>query len=109
MQDLLQQRKAIIKELNEGVTNFKSRGRELAEAERKYRVELAKEMLILRDDKKPATLISDLARGKEEIALLKFTRDYSETLYESAQQYIYLKKKELDVIEGDINALRNGR
>ena len=109
MQDLLNKRWDIIKELNEGVTNFKSRGREKAEAERKYRIELAKEMLILRDDKKPATILSDLARGKEEIAQLKFIRDYAETLYESAQQYIYLKKKELDITEGDINAMRNGR
>lgn len=59
-------------------------GREKAEAERKYRVALQQEELKLKEKGYAATLISDLARGNEEVANLKFERDVAETMYKSA-------------------------
>lgn len=68
--------------LTAGNTELKTLGIKKANAERIYRTELRKEILILRQvDKQPATLINDLAKGKEEIAKFRFERDIAETNY----------------------------
>lgn len=54
-----------------------------AETEKEYRIALAKEILRLKDEGKPATLIPDLARGNT--AELKYERDLAETLWTSAR------------------------
>lgn len=53
-----------------------------AEAERVYRMELAKEITRLRAEGLQATLISDVARGN--VAELKYKRDLAEGLYRSS-------------------------
>ncbi|KKX54450.1 hypothetical protein [Brevibacillus borstelensis] len=53
-----------------------------AEAERVYRMELAKEITRLRTEGLQATLISDVARGN--VAELKYKRDLAEGLYRSS-------------------------
>ncbi|USG65200.1 hypothetical protein NDK47_24260 [Brevibacillus ruminantium] len=53
-----------------------------AEAERAYRMELAKEITRLRAGGLQATLISDVARGN--VAELKYRRDLAEGLYRSS-------------------------
>lgn len=68
--------------LTAGNAELKTLGVKKADAERKYRVELRKEILKLRQlEKQPATLINDLAKGKEEIARLRLDRDIAETNY----------------------------
>ena len=54
-----------------------------AEAEKIYRCELAKEILRLRTNGVPVTIISDLARGNEEISLLKLERDKLEAFHDA--------------------------
>ena len=58
--------------------------KEKADAERDYRRALYQQILILRDQKLPATLISDLARGSETVSDLKFKRDVADTHYKAA-------------------------
>lgn len=53
-----------------------------AEAERAYRMELAKEIIRLRAEGVQATLINDVARGN--VAELKYKRDLAEGLYRSS-------------------------
>lgn len=72
---------------------------EKAEAEQKYRVELAKEIARLRHDGVQATLIPDLARGKEEIALLKFKRDITADRYRSGIEVIKGLQSELSAMQ----------
>lgn len=68
--------------LTKGNMELKTLGLKKADAERKYKIELRKEILRLRQlEKQPATLINDLAKGKEEIAQLRFQRDIAETSY----------------------------
>jgi len=68
--------------LTAGNMELKTLGVKKANAERAYRVNLAKEIFRLRQiDKQPATLINDLAKGKEEISTLRLERDISETNY----------------------------
>lgn len=56
-------------------------GREKAEAERDYRRELSKEMLKLKADGMPATLIPDVAKGNVSEHLFK--RDFSEAQFKA--------------------------
>jgi len=80
----------------------KTRGRAAAEAEKTYRVKLAEKMLELRDQKFPATLIGDLARGDKDVAMLKFERDCAEVVYENAQEAINVYKRQIDVLREQI-------
>lgn len=58
--------------------------REYAAAERKYRIALKQEILTLRSQGLPATLIADVARGN--VAELKFQRDLAESLFKAATE-----------------------
>jgi hypothetical protein len=53
-----------------------------AESEKVYRLSLMREIMQLREDKLPATLISDIARGK--VADLKYQRDLDAELYKAS-------------------------
>lgn len=61
-------------------------GRKSAEAERDYRIALRKEIIKLKADNMPATLIADLARGAT--ADLKFDRDIAENQFKASRDAI---------------------
>ncbi len=96
------------KELNKAIELARQRGEEMALAEKEYRKELSKEILIQRNNKVPVTIISDICRGKENIAELKFDRDATEVLYRSANERIQATKLELRLIENQMEAERKG-
>lgn len=108
MQDLINELNLHRGNLNLAIKELKIRGQAKAEAERDYRVALAKEMLELRAEGIPVTIISDLCRGNEKIATLKMKRDIAETLYDSAMQAIYNYKLNIDIIQNQINATHKG-
>lgn len=60
--------------------------RKRAQTEQKYRKELMKEIVKLREQDYPATLISDVARGR--VADLKLERDLAKEMHRSAMQSI---------------------
>jgi hypothetical protein len=60
-----------------------------AQAEAAYRIELAKEMTVLRAQGQPATLVGDLARGSEKIATLKLSRDLAKGLLDASEHGIW--------------------
>ncbi|MEX1120596.1 MAG: hypothetical protein WED82_00585, partial [Balneolales bacterium] len=68
-----------------------------AETEREYRMELAKVIFRLRDEKIPATIIGDCARG--EVAELKFQRDLAADMYRSALSAMEALKSEINAIQ----------
>ncbi|MBE6067973.1 MAG: hypothetical protein E7211_09820 [Clostridium lundense] len=81
-QEIMNKIQACQQALTVGNMELKTLGVKKANAERKYRIELRKEILRLRQlEKQPATLINDLAKGKEEIAQLRLERDIGETNY----------------------------
>ena len=108
MQDLLNELNHHRGNLNLAIKELNVRGRNKAEAEKNYRVALAKEMLRLRTEGTPVTIINDLCRGNEHIATLKMQRDIAETLWESAMQAIYAFKLNIDIIQNQINATYKG-
>lgn len=68
---------------------FRIHGELYAEAERDYRIALAKKILKLKEEGFAATLTNDLAKGDEGVANLKMARDIESTLMHSAQNAIY--------------------
>ena len=74
-------------------------GRDLAEAEREYRI--AKRMRILwerTENKTAVTLIPDVVKGYDDIAALCYKRDEAEALYEANREALLLAKKRVDTI-----------
>lgn len=108
MQDLVNELNQYRHNLNKAIEELKKRGQVKAKAERDYRVELAKEILKLRAEGMPVTIINDLARGNEKIADLKMQRDIAESLYEANMQRIYESKINIDVIQKQMEAERKG-
>lgn len=108
MQDLIIELERQRKTLDRAIAALVTRGKEKAEAERNYRVALAKEILIQRDAGMPVTIISDVCRGKEEIADLKMKRDIAETMWETCLQKIYSCKININILEGLMEAERKG-
>lgn len=108
MTDQIALQQEINEQLNLALLLFKKRGREYAEAERKYRIALQQEILKLRVDKIPVTIISDLARGSEIVAQLKFERDCAEAEYKSCIEAIQVKKIQLKIVRSEIEEDRRG-
>ena len=108
MQDLINELNEYRQSLNRAIDEIKARGKAKAEAEKDYRVELAKKILELRADGIPVSIIGDLARGDEKIANLKMKRDIEESLYESNMQRIYECKINIDWLQSQIEAERKG-
>lgn len=78
---------------------LKDRGKAYAQAEQLYKIALAKEMLILRDNKIPVTIMRDLCYGTPSIAKLRLDRDIAETMYKSALEAINVKKLKIRIME----------
>lgn len=74
------------KRIEDGVNNLYKYAKAYAEAEKEYRLILAKEIMNLKDAGMPATLINDLARGN--VAELKFKRDLAEVSYKTARDML---------------------
>lgn len=99
LQSVIKQMQQTAERLRNATQEIFKLAREKAEAEQLYRVELAKEIARLRYEKVPATLIPDLARGKEEIALLKFNRDITADRYRSGTEVIRGLQSELSALQ----------
>lgn len=68
-----------------------------AEAEKEYRTALAREIMRLRDEKVPVSLISDLARGN--IAETKYKRDLAEVTYKTAKDALEALQSQLSGLQ----------
>jgi hypothetical protein len=56
-----------------------------AETEKAYKIALRKEILKLKSEGYPATIIGDLAKGADHVAELRFKRDIAKTMYDSGR------------------------
>ena len=108
MQDLIIEINQKRQEMNLAIKLLKDRGQEKAAAENKYRMELAKEILIQRDNKIPVTIISDICRGDKNIAKLKLERDIAEVMYDSVYQRILATKLELNILDNQYRMTMKG-
>jgi hypothetical protein len=85
--------------LYKAVEELKNTGKKYAEAYTKYRVELAKELVKLKDEGYAITLAGDIARGKPEIAKLKFDEISTEAVYKANQETINVLKLQIKILE----------
>lgn len=89
-------------ELKKELDLCRNSGVQLAKNEAAYRKALRVEILNERVNGTPVTIISDICRGKEEIADLKCARDCSEALYKSSQEKINSIKLQLRLLNDEI-------
>lgn len=91
------------KQLDYSIKSLAKNGEDYAKAYTEYRIALAKELLILKDEGYAITLAGDIARGKPEIARLKFNEISKEALYKANLESINAIKLEMKIIQEQIN------
>jgi len=92
--------------LNKGNAELKILGLKKAQAEKAYRVKRAEEILKLKTEKHPATLIMEIVKGNEEVAELRLQRDIAESAYHNCISSIDNLRVEIDAIKSKLNWLR---
>lgn len=88
--------------LDTAIKELGVRGRAYAQAERDYRVAMAKKILLERENGTPVTIISDICRGNPEIAKLRFERDCAEVVYKSAMEAINGYKLQIRILDAQV-------
>ena len=88
--------------LDNSIKMLRKTGSEYAKAYTDYRVALAKELIILKNDGYAITLANDIARGKPEIAKLKFEEISKEAIYKANMESINVLKLQIKVLENQL-------
>ena len=101
--DLTNELNNLINKLDISVKSLRKTGSDYAKAYTDYRVALAKELMILKEEGYAITLAGDIARGKPEIARLKFKEISSEAIYKANQESINAIKLQIKIIQEQIN------
>lgn len=91
-----------LKDLDVAIKTLRKTGEDYAKAYTDYRVELAKELLILKNDGYAITLAGDIARGKPQIAHLKFLEISKEAIYKANLESINATKLAIKIIQEQI-------
>ncbi len=118
MQELMQEREKIKKELNSCIIYKKKVGRDLARAEYEYKrvrtINMHRLMIhgyeLNGEKTKPiaATAVYDMVQGIPEVADARLKRDLRKADFDVTQEKIYQCKLELQILESDIKAIRLG-
>ena len=93
----------IDRQLNEALSTFRQNGIKYCEAEREYQMAKSKEIMRLKSEGCPVTLIPQIVKGLESVAELDFKRNTAEVVYKANQEAINIKKLQLRVKEGEID------
>lgn len=86
-------------DLQKTLSNYKEYQKDYAKKEYNYRTALSKELVRLRAEGQAVTHLADIAKGKEEIAKLRFDRDIAEGLVKSAEEGINFYKLKIRELE----------
>lgn len=78
----------LLSELDDELVNYRNAGYQLANNEAEYRMALNIKILEERSIGTPVTIINDLCRGDEKIALLRQLRDSAEVEYNTCREKI---------------------
>ena len=101
--DLVNELNYKTQQLDNAINQLAKTGREYASAYTEYRVALAQELLKLKNEGYAITLAGDIARGRKEIASLKFKEISSEALYKANLERINALKLEIKLISNQID------
>lgn len=105
IKNLIDRLENVNKLLEHGTINLKTLAAQKANAEKNYRIALAKEELRLRELKYPVNLVLDLARGNETVADLKAIRDIAESSYFIAIEGLNNTRGEREVLRSILKQL----
>lgn len=100
--DYVNQIQELTKRLNTSVVKLRDYGRELAEAEKDYKITLRQEALKLRSDGMAVTLINQIVYGIPEVAQKRFNRDIAETMHQTAIENINSIKLQIRILESQV-------
>lgn len=100
--DLVNDIQTLTKRLNTSVIKLRDYGRELAEAERDYKITLRQEALKLRSDGMAVTLINQIVYGIPTVADKRFKRDIAETMHQTAIENIQSIKLQIRILEAQV-------
>lgn len=103
MSDLIDELQKKSNQLDVALRSFHKNRIALAEAERKYKEEVSKKALELRDQGMAVTLIDKVIYGLPTISTLRFQRDCAEAVYEANQEAINVFKLQMRLIEAQIS------
>lgn len=101
--DLLEELAEKNRELTASIKMLKKHGIEKAEAEAKYKTRLTQEILRLKAEKFPATLIANMIYGIPEVAEVRLKRDIAEVMYDTNQEHINVTKLQIKILEAQID------
>jgi hypothetical protein len=101
--DLLEQINKVCSELDTAVKSLRKTSQDYAEAYTNYRMELAKELMKLKDEGYAITLAGDIARGKREIAMLKLKEITSEAIYKANLESINVNKLRAKLLDNQLS------
>ena len=101
--DLFNELQSLTKQLQVSLKQLRKTGTDYAKAYSEYRMALAKELLILKDEGYAITLAGDIARGKPEIARLKFEEISKEAIYKANQESINVIKLQIKIIQSQLD------
>lgn len=102
MQDLYGEREQLFDQLMQELEALRRTGQQYAENEAEYRKALRIAILEERSKGTPVTVISDLCRGRPDIAEKKQLRDCAEALYKASGEAIMALKLRIKVVDADI-------
>ena len=101
--DLVNELNNLSNKLSLSIKSLIKTGKDYAKAYTDYRVALAKELIRLKDDGMAVTIAYDVARGKPEIAKLKFNEIANEAVYKANQEAINSTKLQIKIIQEQLN------
>lgn len=93
----------LIGELNVSVRALRTTGQDYAKAYTEYRQELSKELLKVREEGIPASMCSDIARGRSHIAKAKFNEICKEAIYKANQESINALKLQIKILNEQLS------
>lgn len=89
--------------LTQGIRLMGKYGREYAQAEHDYKMELAKEAVRLRSTDMPVTQINLVIYGSNNVPKMRFKRDTAEVMYETSKENINALKLQIRLLEAQID------
>lgn len=99
LSEIIQEMRHTKTRLDGAIKELHKQAKAKANTERNYKVALRMEILKLKGEGHPATLILELAKGKEEIASLRFERDIAKGLYDSARESMQSLRVEASMLQ----------
>lgn len=103
MQDLIQSKNSLVRQLTASVKEIRKSGTEFANAERDYKIALRTECLKLRDEGMPVTLIEKTVGGIQAVADAKVRMRIAEAVYKANMEAVNSIKLQLRLVEGQMS------